>query len=184
MGAPRRGRPLADTLLFAACWLLAELAGRPLFTGFPWIASGYAHAVGPLAAWAPWIGVLRHFGAGGGLGAALAWLPRSMRLRARVALAAGVLGVLAAPLWLPRGFTQPAGRLDVSLVQPAVAQDLKFDPLRMDANLRALVQQIEAAQGTLVVAPESVIPFTRAEIDPLAWAHLVRRSPHRAGAAC
>ena len=54
-GAPRR--PLADALRFAACWLLAELARGVLFTGFPWIASGYAHIDGPLAALAPWVGV-------------------------------------------------------------------------------------------------------------------------------
>ena len=32
-----------DALLFAAAWLLAELARGVLFTGFPWVASGYAH---------------------------------------------------------------------------------------------------------------------------------------------
>ena len=35
----------------------AELARASWFTGFPWIASGYAHTTGPLAAWAPWVGV-------------------------------------------------------------------------------------------------------------------------------
>ena len=45
------------TIVFAAAWLLAELARATFFSGFPWGASGYAHTVGPLAVWAPWIGV-------------------------------------------------------------------------------------------------------------------------------
>ena len=39
--------------VFATAWLLAELARATFFSGFPWGASGYAHSVGPLAAWAP-----------------------------------------------------------------------------------------------------------------------------------
>ena len=169
-----RGRAVADGLLFAACWMLAELARATLFTGFPWIASGYAHAAGPLAAWAPWIGVYGISSLAAWIAFAAAALPRAMTQSARAGLAAGALALVAAPLWLPQGFTRPAGALDVSLVQPAVAQDLKFDPARIEGNLRALAGQIDAARGTLVVAPESVIPFTRAEIDPVAWARLVQ----------
>ena len=41
--------PAAQVLMFAAIWLLAELLRATVFGGFPWIASGYAHTVGPLA---------------------------------------------------------------------------------------------------------------------------------------
>ncbi|MDP1346602.1 hypothetical protein Q6271_29230, partial [Klebsiella pneumoniae] len=51
--APGRWRLLA----LVPAWLLAELARASWFSGFPWIASGYAHTVGPLAGWAPWVGV-------------------------------------------------------------------------------------------------------------------------------
>lgn len=170
----RRGRALADGALFAGCWLLAELARATLFTGFPWIASGYAHAVGPLAAWAPWIGVYGISALAAWLAFAAATLPRALPRGARIAFGAGAVALLSAPSWLPQGFTQATGALDVSLVQPAVAQDLKFDPARMEANLLALVRQVEAARGTLVVTPESVIPFTRAEIDPALWNRLAR----------
>ena len=170
----RSGRAFADGLLFAACWMLAELARATFFTGFPWIASGYAHAAGPLAAWAPWIGIYGISMLAAWIAFAAAALPRTMTRAARASLAAGALALLAAPVWLPQGFTRAAGALDVSLVQPAVAQNLKFDPSRIEGNLRALAAQIDAARGTLVVAPESVIPFTRAEIDPVAWARLVQ----------
>jgi apolipoprotein N-acyltransferase len=170
----RSGRALVDGALFAACWLLAELARATLFTGFPWIASGYAHAVGPLAAWAPWIGVYGISALAAWLAFAAAALPRTLPRAARIAFGAGAILLLSAPGWLPQGFTQGTGTLAISLVQPAVAQDLKFDAARMESNLLALVRQVEAARGTLVVTPESVIPFTRAEIDPALWARMAR----------
>jgi apolipoprotein N-acyltransferase len=47
-----RSRRAVPALRFAAVWLLAELARGVLFTGFPWVAAGYAHVDAPLAAWA------------------------------------------------------------------------------------------------------------------------------------
>ncbi|MCO5125399.1 MAG: apolipoprotein N-acyltransferase [Rhizobacter sp.] len=176
----RRGRPdapFANALIWAACWLLAELARGVCFTGFPWIASGYAHAVGPLAGWAPWVGV---YGISA-LAAAVAWMLAAIlrpggRPELRMSLGVGALIVLvmAAPLALPSRFTQPAGTLSVSLLQPNIAQNLKFDPALMDGHLRALVRQIGAARGTLVVTPESVIPFTRGELSGAYWDGLAR----------
>ena len=170
----RRDRPLGDALRWAACWLLAELGRATLFTGFPWIASGYAHALGPLAAWAPWVGIY-------GLSALAAWLAcaaalslRPMAASARAALGLAALAVLAGPLALRSEFTLPSGELSVSLLQPNIAQDLKFDPARIDANLQALIRQTAAARGALVVTPESVIPFTRAELSGGYWDGLLR----------
>ncbi len=170
----RCGRPFGDALCWAACWLLAELARATLFTGFPWIASGYAHVVGPLAAWAPWVGVY-------GLSALAAWLayaaaisPRTMTVSARIALGLAALAVLAGPLALRSEFTRASGELSVSLLQPNIAQDRKFDPARIDANLQALIRQTAAARGALVVTPESVIPFTRAELSGGYWDILSR----------
>jgi len=170
----RCDRPFGDALRWAACWLLAELARATLFTGFPWIASGYAHAVGPLAGWAPWIGVY-------GMSALAAWLAyaaavslRPQAVSARVLIGLVALGVLAGPLVLRSEFTQASGELSVSLLQPDIAQDLKFDPARFDANLQALIRQTAAARGALVVTPESVIPFTRAELNGGYWDELLR----------
>lgn len=170
----RRGRVLPDALGFAACWLLADLARATLFSGFPWIATGYAHSVGPLVAWAPWIGVY-------GLGALAALLAAALALAiragtVRAALAPALVGavVVAVPMALRDGFTEPTGELTVSLLQPNVAQDLKFDPSRIDANLQALVRRTADARGALVVTPESVIPFTRAELGPAYWDALLK----------
>ena len=79
----RRHRVLPDALLWAAVWLLAELARAWLFTGFPWGASGYALVDSPLVVLAPWLGVY-------GMGAV--W---------SAAIAAAVLGLRAGRSWLP-----------------------------------------------------------------------------------
>ena len=170
----RRGAPLADALLFAACWLLAELARGVFFTGFPWIASGYAHTVGPLAAWAPWIGVYGLCALAALLAFALVSSLRPNGPRGRVRTAGLAALVLVAPLALPTGFTRANGTLEVSLLQPNIAQNLKFDPALMDGHLQALQRQVEAARGALVVTPESVIPFTRRELDGAYWNALVQ----------
>ena len=170
----RLGAPLADALLFAACWLLAELARGVFFTGFPWIASGYAHAVGPLAAWAPWIGVYGLCTLAAFLAAALAASLRPIGVRGRLRIAGLAAVVVAAPHVLPAGFTRASGELEVSLLQPNIAQNLKFDPALMGTHLQSLLRQIDAARGALVVTPESVIPFTRSELAGTYWDELAR----------
>jgi apolipoprotein N-acyltransferase len=176
----RRGRPLADGLVFAACWLLAELARGQWFTGFPWIASGYAHSDGPLAALAPWIGVY-------GIGAVSALLASGLAalvsLRAEAGrswpVAALALAIVAAPWPAPREFTESSGQLRVSLLQPNVPQDLKFDPERIAADMAALQLQLHGAKGDLVVTPESVLPVPRDRLDDAYWQALI--APFRQG---
>jgi apolipoprotein N-acyltransferase len=136
---------------FAAAWLLGELARATFFTGFPWIASGYAHTVGPLAGWAPWVGVYGICFIAAACAAALA----SRDWRAIVAVAL----IASAGLVLPQEFTVSTGSLKVSLVQPNVRQDQKFDADLMDGNLESLTRQIESANGQLVITPESVVPL-------------------------
>lgn len=142
--------------LFAAAWLAGELARAQFFTGFPWIAGGYAHTVGLLAPWATWIGVY-------GLGAMAAWLGAGLALREPRALAPP-LALVALGGLLPQDFTESSGTLRLSLLQPAVPQEQKFDPARIERNLDSLLGQIERAGGELVVAPESVLPLPFEEL--------------------
>ncbi len=173
----RRGVAWADALLFAALWLASELARGVLFTGFPWVATGYGQVDGPLAALAPWIGVY-------GIGfvtAACAALPASPSVpwqrRTLAALAAGAV-VLAAPL-AARDFTASSGRLAVTLVQTNVAQDEKFAPERLPAALEWLSAALQSASGPLVIAPETAIPLLPDQLGPEAWAQLT--APFRNG---
>lgn len=165
----RTGRSGWDIALWAACWLLAELARGVVFTGFPWIASGYAHTVGPLAAWIPWIGVYGVCTLAAAVAATLAQWLRSMPLRRR-ATTTGVVGaLLLLAHGLPGEFTRSTGVLEVSLLQPNIAQELKFDPARLESQLVGLVRQMAAARGTLVVTPESVVPLTRSQLSEGYW---------------
>lgn len=140
--------------IWSACWALAELARATFFGGFPWIASGYAHTAGPLAAWAPWLGVY-------GISALAALMAFSLVVAGKKQWRLAVLSLnLAAfgPFLLPHDFTVSSGTLKASLLQPNVPQDQKFDQALIDANLDQLAQQIEAARGQVVITPESVAP--------------------------
>ena len=184
----RRGSG-ADVALFAALWLLAELARGLLFTGFPWVASGYAMVDAPLAALAPWVGVY-------GIGALMAALAAGLAVAAQAAKhSAGVRGAalaLAAPLAVllaavavPAEFTRPAGTLQVALLQTNVAQDEKFAADRMPEALAWVARELVAARADLVVAPETAVPLLPDQLTEFApgyWQLLQERFRERGAA--
>lgn len=178
----------AQTLSWSACWLLAELARATFLTGFPWIASGYAHTIGPLAAFAPYVGVYGLCALAAFCAFALgAWLRAELKWQTAAVPSLLVAALLALGSVLPKNFTESTGPLTVSLLQPNVAQDLKFDLARMDANLNALIEQLRATQGQLVVTPESVVPLSREDLGDEAWGRMsepfVKVGPTPAGQA-
>ena len=170
----RSGRAGLDALLFGAVWLLAELARGIVFTGFPWVASGYAHVDGPLAALAPWLGVYGLGCVGAGLAA---WLGLSAGggWRAWPMPIAGTGAVLVAiALAGPGQFTQPAGKLSVTLLQSNVPQDEKFVAELIPQALDWARVQLLAAKGELVVAPETIIPLLPEQLEPDYWSALLQ----------
>ena len=169
----RRG-VAADVLLFAALWLLAELARGVILTGFPWLAAGYSQVDSPLATLAPWVGVY-------GIGAVLAFGAAALaRLAATRGRGWGPLLItvnLAAVAGLSSfaSFTQPAGELSVSLLQTNVSQDEKFSSEHLPATLAWVGRELLAATSTLVVAPETAVPLLPdqlEEVAPAYWAAL------------
>ena len=162
----RSANAALDAALFAACWLLAELARGVLFTGFPWIAGGYAHTQGPLAAWAPWIGVYGIGALAVWLAAALiaAWLRRQQAWRA-LAVALPPLAVIAVGQALPSEFTRSTGTLSITLLQSNMPQELKFEALEIERTLHWHREALAAARGSLVLTPESSIPMPLALLD-------------------
>jgi apolipoprotein N-acyltransferase len=172
----KRGRLWADALLFGALWLAAELARGVLFTGFPWIASGYSQVDAPLAALAPWVGV---YGIGTVLAALAALLAFSGSLGRQAAALVAVAAVLFGTSQLDRDFTTSAGRIGVTLIQTNVAQDEKFAPERLPEALAWLDGALAAAPGPLVVAPETAIPLLPDQLGDEAWQRVVR--PFREG---
>ncbi|WP_225785290.1 apolipoprotein N-acyltransferase [Xenophilus sp. Marseille-Q4582] len=166
--------PVRAALFFALMWTLAELVRGSWFTGFPWGAGGYAHLDGPLAAYAPWLGVY-------GVGAVSAWLaavaalaprrnrkPRGLHLAGAAVIALLALLPLAGNAWLNRaGGQSSAGALRVALLQGNIPQDEKFIPgTGVATALRWYGEQLQAATAPLVVTPETALPLLPRQLPP------------------
>ena len=171
----RRASPLLSAAMFGGAWLLAELARGVIFTGFPWVASGYAQVDSPFGGLAPWVGV---YGLGAiAAGAAAAFgFSRLNEPRAWVAPA----GLLAATLALGAvagriDYTRPVGAISVSLLQGNVPQEEKFAARHVPQALASTFAQLESARGALVIGPETVIPLLPDQVDPVWWQGLVDR---------
>jgi apolipoprotein N-acyltransferase len=172
----RTGRPLVDALLFAALWLLAELARGVLFTGFPWVASGYAQVDGPQAKLAPWVGVYGMGAVGAFVAAAvaLAWPPTGARRAIVIALAALALDIVDNATG-PIEFSTPTRTLQVTLLQGNVPQEQKFATEHQGEALQWHVEGLLAARGDLVVAPETAVPYLPWQMPEGFWAGLRER---------
>ena len=70
-------------------------------------------------------------------------------------------------------FSQPNGTLKVSLLQGNVPQDEKFSLAHLPEALAWTREQLLAAQGELVLGPETVIPLLPAQLDPAYWESLL-----------
>ena len=160
--------------VFAALWTLAELARGHWFTGFPWGAGGYAHTGGPLAGYAPWLGVY-------GLGAVAAWLAMgAVQVRAagtaqRIALVV-MLALPSALQGAGHASTQSTGTLRVALLQGNIPQDEKFQPgTGVPMALRWYGEHLGAAKAPLVVAPETAVPMLPQQLPAGYWDALLQR---------
>ena len=168
--------PALSAILFAAIWLLAELARGTLWTGFPWGAAGYAHVEGPLAALARYVGV---YGVGA-VAAALAMYAVQLRgahlARWRAWLlplvAAGALAAAAADRFCAVNLchtpAQPAAKpLSLELLQGNIPQDEKFQPgSGVPLALKWYADRLQEARADLVVAPETAIPLLPQQLVP------------------
>ncbi len=168
----RRHRPLIDALLFGACWLVAELARGVIFTGFPWAASGYAHVDGPLANLAPWIGVYGIGFVSAALGAGLVLGMRDVGQRSAGAVlgfGASATVLVGLALIKPVPFTQPTGKLTLTLLQSNVPQDQKFAEAYLPQTLVWAQTQLLAAKGELVLGPETIVPLLPEQLPTDYW---------------
>lgn len=171
--------------LFAALWLLAELARVRLFTGFPWGEGGYAYVNiwGPLLA--PWVGVhgLTLLAA---LSAAIfAGVLTTQRVRPVWALlTAALLLLMPTPSWLtappqPTPAPNPTLRapLQVALVQGNIAQGEKFNVATGVADALDFygAQLHQASSASLLVLPETALPLLPSELPPGYWQALQTR---------
>jgi len=155
--------PVRLALALPAAWALSDWLRGTLLTGFPWLASGYAHTDGPLAGFAPVLGV---YGVGGiaalCAGAlALVSLPRASRAPRSPAWIAVVFTVaLSGGLMLgAQRWTTPVGApISVRLVQASLPQDEKFSARGLVRAFEEPWALMQGARADLVVLPESVFP--------------------------
>lgn len=161
----RRGRPGWDAALFAALWLLSEWLRGWVFTGFPWLASGYSQSPpSPLAGFAPLFGV---YGIGGLL-ALLAALGVEALQRRSGRLLAGVAAMLVVGAGLRQvAWTEPVGEpVKVALLQTNVEQSLKWRPEMLRHWLERNLTMLRDNPAQLVVLPETTIPLLVDDLPP------------------
>lgn len=174
----RRDRILADALLAAAAWTLAEWLRGWVLTGFPWLAFGYAQTPpSPLAGYAPLLGT---YGVGfiAALIAALAGLTFGRRGR-WLPSGAAIATLLAAGLGLTSiEWTQPSGKpVSVSLLQGNIEQSLKWRPERLQQSLDTYLRLARAHPAQLVVLPETALPLMLDQLPRDYVAELRRAAP-------
>lgn len=168
---------LALCLIWAAAWSASEWLRGTLFTGFPWLNIGYAHVDGPLAGWAPVVGVYGVAFVAALCSAALAGIAvwRGVGRWAAAGTLAIVIAVGAIGRLFDWGIHPAGGPLAVRLVQGNVEQSAKFDPALIVQNLERHLQL--AAQPSrdpgfkpdVIVLPETAIPLFQDQVPAPVW---------------
>lgn len=145
-------------LILPTCWMLADWTRGWIFTGFPWIVTGYAHTQSPLSGFAALIGV---YGLGwlaalmaGALALLMHWRA-GYRVAGLLLILIPVAGVSLQSLHWTRPHGQP---ISVRLLQGNVPQDMKFSASQLQASLSLYQQLITEAPADLIVTPETALP--------------------------
>ncbi|MBV7537393.1 apolipoprotein N-acyltransferase [Duganella sp. sic0402] len=156
--------PAANLLVFPAMWALFEWVRGWLFTGFPWLSAGYAHNHGPLAGYAPVIGMYGLGWLAAVIAGALLLLLHRSRLRAAgLVVAISALGVgLSFIQW-----THPEGKpISVRLLQGNIPQEEKFNGNKVLSTLKLYQDAITAAPADLIATPETAIVMLPQQLPP------------------
>jgi apolipoprotein N-acyltransferase len=181
-------------IIFAACWMLAEMARGTWLTGFPWGAVGYAHLDGPLAGLASYVGVYgMSFVAAFAAMAWAHWLGRVQKTHyvgfvkvqglatLTVLLAVWAFGWQAKPAapvdaGLPDTQNNAQNKaLDVTLLQGNIPQNEKFQAGTGIATALAwYAEQLQTSRSSLTITPETAIPLLPSQLPPAYWAQLVQ----------
>lgn len=142
-------------LVLPFSWGLSEWMRGWVMTGFPWVASGYAHNASPLAGYAPLVGVY-------GIGVIVAVCASCIVMLTQRARWTGA-GLLAATMAAGFGltfiaWTQPQGQpITVRLLQGNVPQQQKFDPEHLVRTLDLYHAMVTEAPADLIALPETAI---------------------------
>ncbi len=151
---------LSAAVAFAAGWALLDWVRSWLFTGFPWLALGYAHTDSALAGFASVAGV---FGTSFVTVLLSALLANAVTRRIKtvwINLAAIALIVVIGAVLSRVEWTHPTGdTLAVALVQGNIEQDKKWLSSSLLDTLDLYMELVESSlDADVVVLPETAIP--------------------------
>lgn len=147
-------RHATTPIVIASVFTAAEWLRGTVFTGFPWLSTGYFGIDTPFAGYAPVIGV---YGVGFVMIAGLVLIYQCLKHRNWWSFAALVILVAAGWVLQHQEFTTATGRpLRVALVQGAIPQSMKFDPNR---EAQAISTQLELARTAAIPGGPQLIVF-------------------------
>jgi len=145
-------------VLFPALWSVSEWARDWIFTGFPWLVSGYVHNTSPLAGFAPVLGVFGITWLNAVIAGSVVLILARQRIYLLLLLAIFAVGAaLQTVHW-----TAPWGApLTVRLLQGNIDQQVKFEREHLIDSLHFYFDTIIKKPADLIVTPESALPVPR-----------------------
>lgn len=168
-------------LIMPALWMLSEWTRGWIFTGFPWLSTGYAHTQAPLAGYAALLGVYGISLVAAVVAGALALLLIRARqtllpgpgtdCASRVSLWPGLLSVAvllgSGQILRQTEWTHAHGQpLSVRLLQGNIAQEMKFDAAMLGNTLGLYEAMLTEAPADLIAIPETALPVTWQQLPP------------------
>ena len=168
--SPRFAPTWHGAFAFASAWALGEWLRGLVFTGFPWLASGYAQVDGPLKGFGALVGV---YGVGWVLALVAAlivqalyhWRHAGRGARALIPAAVAIALIVGGMLLSFVEWTTPANApLDVRLLQGNVKQEMKFEQAGVDESLALYQRLITEKPADLIVTPETALPVLSVQI--------------------
>jgi apolipoprotein N-acyltransferase len=164
----RRALGMFGPIVFSALWTAAEMARGTWFSGFGWGAIGYSQVDGPLAYYAPLVGV---YGVGAlalllaGIMACRHWNLQWTAIAFSIAIGIPLLAPGRVNTW-----TQSTGAVGVSLLQGNIPQDEKFElGSGIPLALRWYGEQLTHSRSELTIAPETALPLLPNQLPPGYW---------------
>jgi len=152
-------------LLVPAAWTLFEWLRGVIFTGFPWLAIGYAATGWPMQGYAPLGGVYAITFLTLALAGSI-WL-LFKKTNPKAAMVVFVATIVAGEALRHVEWTTPHGPpFEASLLQGNVAQEMKFRPERYARILETYARLTEGSRAKLIILPETAVPRFLDLVDP------------------
>jgi apolipoprotein N-acyltransferase len=194
-----------SAIVFAATWMLAELARDSWFTGFPWGAGGYAHVDGPLSSVVSYSGV---YGVVFVSAAFAHFFIGKHRPLVMIFTTVIFVAIFLAHYTTPRNYTLPSeskpksqrsyadvladqeflkklpppakppvwNPIDITLLQGNIPQGEKFDATTgVKTSLDWYQQQLGLSTTSLVITPETAIPLLPRQLPEGYWDAIQKR---------